>query len=103
MGKSNQSSGRSGCATPPSSSTDENDDTDRHAAVKLQHLSPTFVLFLDKRAGEHTQHGNGEHAEISFRLDERGRLSGPLRWVSVVLPHQVRAEMRHFWQHLSSS
>lgn len=47
-------------------------DTDQHRAIILEHLSPTWVEYLDKQVGELKQE-NGGYAELSVKF-EKGRV-----------------------------
>lgn len=43
------------------------EDTDRHAAIRLEHLSPTAVRYLDRLVGEFKA-SNGGYGEIITKL-----------------------------------
>ncbi len=65
------------------------DDTDRHAAIKLKHLSPTWVKWLDREIG-YIKRRNGGYAELTARV-EKGRI-GPVRWLTSFMPDQWRRD-----------
>ena len=57
---------------------EQGEDTDRHAAVRLEHLSPTWVRFLDTLLGEAKQK-NGGYLRIETVFE-----SGKVRWFDVL-------------------
>ncbi len=66
------------------------DDTDRHAAIHLEHLSPTWVRWLDREIG-YAKQRNGGYAELTARF-ERGRI-GSIRWLISFMPEQWRRDI----------
>lgn len=66
------------------------DDTDRQVAIKLQHLSPTWVRWLDRELGRVKEH-NGGFAELNVRFDH-GK-TGVMRWLCSFMPDQWRRDL----------
>lgn len=69
--------------------TIQEEDTDRHVAIRLEHLSPTWVKWLDREVGILKQR-NGGYAELTVRL-EKGRM-GMMRFALSFVPEQWRRE-----------
>lgn len=66
------------------------DDTDRHAAIRLEHLSPTWVRWLDREVGS-LKERNGGYGELTARFD-MGRI-GATKWLTSFMPQQWRRDL----------
>jgi hypothetical protein len=66
------------------------EDTDRHAAIYVKHLSPTFVRWLDRELGR-TKVRNGGYAELQVRFEHSQ--TGMVRWLTSLLPSQWRHDI----------
>lgn len=56
----------------------QDEDTDRHAAIQLKHLSPTWVKCLDNLLGE-SKARNGGYMQVEVKF-ERGKV----RWFDLL-------------------
>ncbi len=68
-------------------------DTDQHQAIRLKHISPTWVKWLDREVGI-AKRRNGGFAELTARL-EQGRM-GSVRWLLSFLPEQMKRDLDTF-------
>ena len=68
------------------------EDTDRHAAIRLQHLSPTWVRFLDHLAGEMKQR-NGGYFGLEIHFEKM--LIDKVTFLRPFFPRHVRQWQQH--------